>query len=487
MNWKELHEKFFTTLSNHKSLLIYIKGSPDPDVIASSWMLKCICEKSDIKAEIFALKKPSLPQNRAIIEKLDIPIYFEDPGMNMGRFDGYAVLDFQSAYLKGISEKLPCVFHIDHHEPVHEDIDVECKISSGAVGAASTIMAMILKESRFAQDEDLLRSIGTALVYGIQTDTDNYKHARDVDFEALSFLSRYSDKEIINKISGIPLSDGMVDMIGKAIRNKIVYKGWLIAGVGLIKESVRDSIAIIADFLLQEEGVSTVIVFALVETRDHKGLVLDASFRTEDRDLDLNYLIKRITSEGGARQYKGAYQVNMDYFVHCPDRELLWQTVSVTTIEVLKKQRDNIYIAELKGVYNKFRKKIISFINRGVVLFVGVSLLGSLFSCGRKSVVNRSITPVSGSAVEVKNDGCAVIRSRFVDVAAEYVDEKMWEQFLKQRVFIKQRSKEDADIRYPRLQFFQLVVSNVSDRAVRISEIELAFGNQKKNRSLLMS
>lgn len=487
MNWKELHDTFFSTLSRHKSLLIYIKGSPDPDVIASSWMLKRICEKSEIKAEIFALKKPSLPQNRAIIEKLDIPIYFEDPGMNMGRFDGYAVLDFQSAYLKGISEKLPCAFHIDHHEQVREDVQVECKISLSEVGSVSTIMSMLLKESVFAQDENLLRSIATGLVYGIQTDTDNYKHAKDVDFEALSFLSRYSDKDIINKISGIPLSDGMVDMIGKAIRSKIVYKGWLIAGVGTIKESVRDSIAIIADFLLQEEGISTTIVYALVETKNHKGLVLDASFRTEDQDLDLNYLIKQITTEGGARQYKGAYQVNMDYFLHCPDRDLVWKTVSATTVEVLKKQRDNVYIAELKGFYNKFRKRFSSWINRVVVLFAGLAMLLPLFYCGRKFEITRSVHPVQGVEVEVKKEGCALVRSRFADVAAEYIDEKKWSLFLKQKVFIKQRSKEEADIRYPRLQFFRVVVSNVSDSAVRISEIVLEYGDQKKNRSLLMS
>ncbi|HPQ53734.1 MAG TPA: hypothetical protein PK253_10840 [Spirochaetota bacterium] len=487
MNWKEIHDRFFNTLSRHKSILIYIKGSPDPDVIASSWMLKRICEKSDIKAEIFALKKPSLPQNRAIIEKLDIPIYFEDPGMNMGRFDGYAVLDFQSAYLKGISEKLPCVFHIDHHEPVREDIDVECKISSGDVGSVSTIMTMILKESQFAQDEDLLRSVGTGLVYGIQTDTDNYKHARDVDFEALSFLSRYSNKDIINKISGIPLSDGMVEMIGKAIRSKVIYKGWLIAGVGTIKESVRDSIAIIADFLLQEEGVTTTIVYALVETRNHKGLVLDASFRTEDRDLDLNYLIKQITAEGGARQYKGAYQVNMDYFLHCPDRDLVWKTVSTATIEVLKKQRDNVYIAELKGFYNKFRKRIFSFINRGVLFLTGVVLLGGILFCGRKMEIERTVRPVSGVAVEVKKEGCALVRSRIADIGAEYIDEKKWELFLKQNVFRKQRSKESADIRYPRLHFFRVMVSNVTDDAVRVGEIILEFGDQKKKRLHRMS
>jgi hypothetical protein len=80
------------------------------------------------------------------------------------------------------------------------------------------------------------------------------------------------------------------------------------------------------------------VVFSVVEKK--KGLTLDVSFRTKKEDFNLNDLIKRITSEGGGRKFKGAYQVNLDYFIHCSDRDLLWRTVSTTTVEVLKTQRD---------------------------------------------------------------------------------------------------------------------------------------------------
>ena len=74
--------------------------------------------------------------------------------------------------------------------------------------------------------------------------------------------------------------------------------------------------------------------------------------------LNLNDVIKAITAEGGARKFKGAYQINMDYFSRCPDRALLWDVIRLTTIEVLKKSRDELYITELKGFYNKLKNRI---------------------------------------------------------------------------------------------------------------------------------
>lgn len=361
MNYKELSQKLVQVVQQYQNMLIYIKGSPDPDVIGSSFALKVICTKLGIKASIVATVEPSLPQNRAIIDKLNIPINFIHKLENSDPYDSYAILDFQSVKLNGISGKIPCAIHIDHHESVEEDDPVGLQIISDKAGAASTIMTQILRQLDIELGEEEKREVTTALQYGIQTDTNHFAHATDMDYEAFNYLSLYSDNNILQEIIGLPLSEKALKLFGRAINSQIVYKEWLIAGIGFIDESFRDSIALIADFLLQKEKVSAVIVFAAIEKNNKKELTLDASVRTRDDAFNLDDLIKHISPDGGARPYKGAFQVNMDYFTSCPDRKILWEVINQTTIATIKKQRDTIPIMELKSSFAKIRKKFLSF------------------------------------------------------------------------------------------------------------------------------
>lgn len=358
MDITDISGKLTTALRGYKNILIFIKGSPDPDVIASSFALKCICDSINVRSTLFALAEISLPQNQAIVRDLKIPLHIEKALPDLRNYDAYAILDHQSAYVKDLSERLPCAVHIDHHEKIDSPLKIDFEISTGNVGAVSTIMALVLKELNIPVSETTRKQAATALLYGIQTDTDNYHHAGRADFEAVQFLTTLADAEIIARVSDFPLSETAVRLIGKAAAERELYKDWLISGIGFIDESNRDIIAIIADFLLQKTAASTVIVFAVVEKSGKRGMGLDASFRTKNENLDLNDVIKRITAEGGARKFKGAYQVNLDYFRGCPDRELLWQVVSLTTLQVLKRARDGIRLMELRSFYERFKKRI---------------------------------------------------------------------------------------------------------------------------------
>ena len=348
-----MKEEFEAALKKYENLLIIIKGSPDPDVIASSYAVKSICENLGGHAEIYSQQKVSLKENEIFIDELVIPINFGQYERQVEKFNAYAVLDHQSAFVNGL--KIPCAIHIDHHEPVEEDIQIDYKLIKKDVGSVSTILALYLREMNPGLEESEMSSVSTALTFGIQVDTDRFSHAGKLDFEALHFLSKYSSSDTINKISNSPPSKETVDLFLEAINNQIIYKDWLITGVGFIDEATRDSIAVIADTLLKKGNTQTVIVFAAVNKNKTRGLVLDASFRSTQKHLNLNDIIKEITTEGGARQYKGAYQIKLDYFIDCPDRALLWEVIKLTTFEVLKKRRDGIYISEMKGVFRKFK------------------------------------------------------------------------------------------------------------------------------------
>jgi nanoRNase/pAp phosphatase (c-di-AMP/oligoRNAs hydrolase) len=140
--------------------------------------------------------------------------------------------------------------------------------------------------------------------------------------------------------------------------NVVIYKDWLIAGVGFVEEEHRDTIAIIADYLLENNHVELAVVYGAVYHNNHTKLDIDASLRTKKEDLDLNELIKNITADGGGRKYKGAFQVHIDFFVYCPDQGKLWDIIALTTHHSLKNIRDGMYKITIQSKFKKLTKTI---------------------------------------------------------------------------------------------------------------------------------
>ncbi len=346
------------SLEKHRRILILIKGSPDPDAIASSFAISSICAELGITASIVSEKKLSLPENRNFVRALKIPISYIPPEPDVNDFDAYIVTDSQSPIAAGITGKLPCAAFIDHHEPGGEEIEAEFMIQDTNAGSTSTIMALILRDLGRELDPGVMAHVATALVYGVYTDTDKYSHAGELDYEALDYLSRYSDAGLFNTISSTRLSKTTLQLLKRAVTHGQVYRDWLLAGVGYVDAEHRDSIAIIADFLIRREKTEVVVVFAVIEDSKRDRLTVDASLRSSREQIDLNEIIRGITPEGGARKFKGAYQIHLDYFSHCPDRGLFWKIVEITTVDLLKRCRDERYITELKGFYRKFRKRV---------------------------------------------------------------------------------------------------------------------------------
>ena len=358
MNFKEKAIELKNNIKRYKHLLIYIKGSPDPDALAASYMLKLICESFDIKATIDSPVPPSLPQNIRLIKDIHLPVQFKSIGDDVKKYDAYAVLDHQSVFEEGITGIIPCAIHIDHHEKTAENIPVEFEILMNDIGSTSAIIILLVKELGLQFDEQDWKKAATALYYGIQTDTDNFQQATPLDMEALAVIAPYTDKTILNKINHLPFPKEAMVTLNLALQNQVIYEEWLIAGIGYIDEKYRDNIAIIGDFLLKREDIATVVVFSIVAKE--KGLTLDASFRTRDEHLNLNRLIKELSKDGGARRYKGAFQVDLDYFVHAPDRDMLWKTVHDTTIEALKKKIDAATTGGLGHFFRAMKRKVSS-------------------------------------------------------------------------------------------------------------------------------
>jgi nanoRNase/pAp phosphatase (c-di-AMP/oligoRNAs hydrolase) len=327
------------TLKRFSSILIFIKGSPDPDAIASSYGLHVICEMLAIRADIISPLNVSLPQNKAFTAKLNIPVIFSPARIDFSQYDSYAVLDHQSNLVQGID--LPCAVHIDHHEKLPKNEPAAYSFISEEVTSVSTFLALILKELQPVISAEQMSAVSTALSYGILTDTNNLQLSVGYDREALEFLSIYSNRQLLDSFMETPYSEETLTVITKAMMNNVVYKNWMFAGVGFIGQNYRDAIALTADFMLEHEDVSTIIVYAIIR-RPTGGMYLDVSIRSKNKRLNINSLVKSITPNGGGRQYKGAYQIDLDYFTAYPEQREIWNIVSRTTIEQMKTARDNV-------------------------------------------------------------------------------------------------------------------------------------------------
>lgn len=352
---------FSSAVKKFGRILIYIQGSPDPDAIASSHAIKIMLHRMNIESEIISGKKISLSQNRAFVRSLKIPLKTmikPDPE----NFDAYIVTDFQSNIIQGITDRIPCAAHIDHHEPDCAVADADFSLVRPDSGSTSSLVGLILKQSGLIFTEGEMRSMATALMFGIQTDTDDFMHTSEVDIEALRYLSEYADTEVIRRIEGIPLSPETMKLYRRAMEHMAVYKDWGIFGAGYIDIAHRDSIAITADLLLKNTGHRTVAVYALVEDKKKNDLFMDVSFRTVMETLDLNSLIKRITPTGGGRKFKGAYQVKLGYINACRERELLWQVAESATLKRIRDARDALQHYEIKNIPARALERLASFL-----------------------------------------------------------------------------------------------------------------------------
>ena len=331
-------QSLLKAIRRYRAILISIKGSPDPDAIASAYALKSMCSALGVKATIASPVYPSLPQNIKIIKNLRLPIEFKCQANHSENFDAYAVLDHPSVDIEKLTGAIPCAIHIDHHEPTDDKIPVDLKIIWEDVGSVSTIMTLMLDQlkDRIVIEPAVEKRIATALYLGLQTDTDDFQHMSEGDRRALDLIMPRIDRDKIKRINNVAFPEEAIPYLHSAIQNQTIHEDWLISGIGYIDEKLRDTLAIIGDFLLKNEEVSKVVVFALVEKK--KGLTLDAVLRTQSKRFNLNNFIQKITTEGGARTYKGAFQVDLDYFRYCPEREQLWKLVYQTTLEALKRQ-----------------------------------------------------------------------------------------------------------------------------------------------------
>lgn len=334
MNTDTPLERLKALFRNHDRLAVWSPGSPDPDFLASAEVLRQMGGEMNCRVVILGAKPLSLEVNRRLIRDFSIP-YRMVRSADFETVKGLILVDYPREVLPEGASTIPLLLHIDHHRPGDGNGDELVRILDSDAGAVSTMVTEWLRDCGESWCEKILKVCATPLYYAIQADTDSLLHAGERDRVASEFLKPMCDESWLKKNLRLRLDSFQRERLKWGIERSLVEEGVLYCGLGILPSTDRDLIAISADLLSKRKGVELTSVYALIQGKDQ--LTLDVSLRTRKRHVDLFRLIRRITSEGGARHFKGAYQINLDYFLPSVQSDELWNVVDFTTRKQIRK------------------------------------------------------------------------------------------------------------------------------------------------------
>lgn len=319
---------FPSILPNDKEIHIVIHNFPDPDAISSAiGVLHYIKHIGKKPGHIYYSGEISHPQNKSLITLLNIELinYEQEPfprgsdviivdTNNIGEGSNQSNIPHNEAHILAI---------IDHHKGKHpNDSQVDCRF----VGASASIVWDYLTKVNYPFDSDEGKILATALIVGISTDTNSLMsdNIEDLDFVAYQDLIKKVDKQKLKSIMLFPLPSYLFELRQKAFlpENQLLVESTIASGVGIIKPSKRDAIPIIADELLRMNGITTSIVFAIIDD------YIDISVRSNDITLDMGTFIQSVFQHGGGKQGSGRARIPLGFFAMNGDEELnnnIWE------------------------------------------------------------------------------------------------------------------------------------------------------------------
>ncbi|AEH37136.1 DHH family phosphoesterase [Halopiger xanaduensis] len=248
-----------SVLETADSLAIVCHDNPDPDCLASALALEAIAVKQDVDdVTIVYGGEISHQQNRAFVNMLDISLEpVEDAAI-----DDYGCIGFVDHARPGantqLSDDITPDIVVDHHPGDPGDArftDVRTRY-----GATATIFVEYLGELGVEPTTRL----ASALLFALHRERlDFVREPTRREYEAALAVYPNADLETLEQLYGSAFSPGTIDAIGRAIATRERRGSSLVASVG--KTAETDALPQAADYLLNLEGVDTVLVYGIVD------------------------------------------------------------------------------------------------------------------------------------------------------------------------------------------------------------------------------
>ncbi len=304
--------------------VIVLHEFPDPDAIASGYAHRLLSTAFDISTDILYSGRISHRQNVALVKLLGIDLIQYDKNYNLAQYQGAVFVDNQGntveEIITGLEEaSVPTIALVDHHElqdrlhPEFSDIR--------RVGSTATIYSQYLEQGPVTMDKSHREPVlaATALMHGIMTDTNNFIQAGAEDFQSAAFLSLYRDADLLGQIMSQNRSKAVMEIIRRALGDRVVVENFSIAGIGYLRAEDRDAIPQAADFLLTEENAHTAIVYGIVRDTDQNENLI-GSMRTSKITVDPDEFLKEVFGKttdgryyGGGKTTAGGFSIPIGF------------------------------------------------------------------------------------------------------------------------------------------------------------------------------
>ncbi|MCX7593120.1 MAG: bifunctional oligoribonuclease/PAP phosphatase NrnA [Fischerella sp.] len=314
---------------SHERHLVILQDFPDPDALSSAWAYQLIAQQYDIKCEIVYAGALSHQENIALVKLTGLPAQRWTlqnlKSKDLSSYQGFVLIDNQgtTSQLVPVVQQagMTLVAVIDHHT-LQGDLKSEFVDIRPAVRATATIFTQYLQAGLLRLDSTINQHVkcATALMHGLRSDTNLLMQAKEEDFLAAAYLSRFYDAQLLNAVLQANRSKRVMDVIERSLKNRIVQNNFSIAGVGYLRYDDRDAIPQAADFLVTEENVHTAVVYGIVHDEDDELEVVIGSLRTTKLTLDPDEFIKEAFGQdssgrffGGGRISAGGFEIPMGF------------------------------------------------------------------------------------------------------------------------------------------------------------------------------
>lgn len=358
-------------LDRHSSerQLIVIQDFPDPDALSSAWAYQLIAQQYNIQCDIVYAGTLSHQENIALVKLTNLPAKrwgiqtLKERDFSV--YQGCVLVDNQGTTTQLMpfvkQAGVPIVALIDHHNP-QDDLEAEFTDLRPQTRATATILTQYLQTGLLKLDSSISTHVkcATALMHGLRADTDRLMRAKEEDFLAAAYLSRFYDVQLLNAVLQTARSRRVMDVIERSLKNRIVQNNFSMAGVGYLRYDDRDAIPQAADFLVTEENVHTAVVYGIVHNEDEEIEVVIGSLRTSKITLDPDEFIKEAFGQdnqgrffGGGRMTAGGFEIPIGFLGGFNDNteytKLKWEVFDIQIKQKLWRlvnPKDNVIHAD---------------------------------------------------------------------------------------------------------------------------------------------
>ena len=334
--------------------VIVLQDFPDPDAVSSALAHALLSTKYCIRTELVYLGEVSHPENLALLRVLEIELTKWTPDFKAEEFDGAIFVDNQAVntalWPKLEQAGVKPLAIVDHHStqaaPQVEFSDIR------SVGATATIYTQYIMEGLmpFESGHRPHARLATALMHGIRTDTGALVNAREEDFSAAAYLSRYFNSSLLNEILSVKRTPRVMEGIEKALSTRKQVNHLTLAGIGFLRRKDRDIVPQVADFLLTEEDVHTVVVYGVVMNDDGSESIV-GSLRSSKLTLSPDQFLKEALGVdeggnhyGGGRRNAGGFEIPLGFMSGSYDEDydqLKWKLVEKKIQKVILGKMDS--------------------------------------------------------------------------------------------------------------------------------------------------